>query len=48
MKDPAFIAEAKLRKFELDPQTGEYLQALINKAYATPKPVIDRIAKLIQ
>jgi tripartite-type tricarboxylate transporter receptor subunit TctC len=48
MKDPDFIAEAKMQKFALDPQDGEQLEALIDKAYATPKPIIDRITKLIQ
>jgi tripartite-type tricarboxylate transporter receptor subunit TctC len=46
MKDPAFVTEAHRRKFSLDPENGEYLEALIKKAYATPKPIIDRIAKL--
>ena len=48
MKDPDFIAEAKLRKLTLDPENGEQLEALVQKTYATPKPIIDRIAKLIQ
>ena len=48
MKDPDFIAEAKLRKFSLDPEDGEQLEALVKKAYATPKPIIDRIATLIK
>ncbi len=48
MKDPDFIAEANLRKLNLDPEDGEQLEALIKKTYATPKPIIDRIAKLIQ
>jgi tripartite-type tricarboxylate transporter receptor subunit TctC len=48
MKDPEFIAEAGLRKLTLDPEDGEHLEALIKKTYATPKPIIDRIAKLIQ
>jgi tripartite-type tricarboxylate transporter receptor subunit TctC len=48
MKDPAFIAEAKLRKFDLSPESGEHLQALIDKAYATPRPIIERIANLIK
>jgi hypothetical protein len=37
-----------LRKLTLDPESGEQLEALIKKTYATPKPIIDRIAKLIQ
>ena len=48
MKDPAFIAEARQRKFELSPENGEHLQALIDKAYATPREIIDRIASLIK
>lgn len=48
MKDPAFVDEIKKRKYALDPESGGELEALINKAYATPKPIIERIAKLIQ
>jgi len=48
MKDPAFIAEAKLRKFDVSPETGAHLQALIDKAYATPHDIIERIATLIK
>ena len=48
MKDPAFTAEATKRKYAIDPENGATLQALINKAYATPKPIIDRIAALIK
>ena len=48
MKDPAFIAEAAKRKYAIDPENGVTLQALIDKAYATPKPIIDRIAALIK
>jgi tripartite-type tricarboxylate transporter receptor subunit TctC len=48
MKDPAFIGEAAKRKYALDPEDGARLEALIKKAYATPKPIIDRIAALIK
>jgi len=48
MKDPAFIAEAKLRKFDVSPENGAHLQALIDKAYATPHEIIERIATLIK
>jgi tripartite-type tricarboxylate transporter receptor subunit TctC len=47
MTDPQFTFEADLRKLTLAPATGEQLQALIAKTYATPRPIIDRIAKLI-
>src|SRR5580704_5376574 len=48
MKDPEFIAEAEQRKLTLEPESGEELEALIRKTYATPKPIIERIGKLIQ
>jgi tripartite-type tricarboxylate transporter receptor subunit TctC len=48
MKDPAFIDEIKKRKYTLDPESGGDLEALVKKAYSTPKPIIDRIAALIQ
>lgn len=48
MKDPAFIDEVAKRKYALDPEDGATLAALINRAYATPKPIIDRIAALIK
>jgi tripartite-type tricarboxylate transporter receptor subunit TctC len=48
MTDPQFTFEADLRKLTLAPASGEQLQALIAKTYATPPPIIDRIAKLIR
>jgi tripartite-type tricarboxylate transporter receptor subunit TctC len=48
MKDPEFIAEVKRSKFDLDPEDGESLAALIGKIYATPKPVIERVSRLIK
>jgi tripartite-type tricarboxylate transporter receptor subunit TctC len=48
MKDPEFIAEAAQRKLTLEPESGEELEALIRKTYATPKPIVERIGKLIQ
>jgi tripartite-type tricarboxylate transporter receptor subunit TctC len=48
MKDPAFIDEIGKRKYALDPENGSELEALIKKAYSTPKPIIDQITQLIQ
>jgi tripartite-type tricarboxylate transporter receptor subunit TctC len=48
MKDPEFIAETQQRKLALEPESGEELEALIKKVYATPKPIIERIGKLIK
>jgi hypothetical protein len=48
MKDPDFIADAKKQNLDVDPETGEHLAALINKIYATPKPIVDKIGELIK
>jgi len=48
LKDPDFIAETERYHLTLDPENGEQLEALVKKTYATPKPIIDRIAKLIR
>ena len=44
MKDADFIAEVKQKKLTLEPENGEYLERLINRIYATPKPVVKRTA----
>jgi hypothetical protein len=48
MKDPEFAADVARSKFELDPESGEHLAALIGKIYATPRPVIERVSRLIK
>jgi tripartite-type tricarboxylate transporter receptor subunit TctC len=48
MKDPEFAAEVKRNKFELEPEDGEHLSKLINKIYATPKAIIERVSNLIK
>jgi len=48
MKDPDFIAEAERQKYALSPEDGAHLEALVKKAYATPKPIIERITNLIK
>ena len=47
MKDKDFIADVKRQKLDLDPVDGEKLGALINKIYATPKPVVERVSALM-
>jgi tripartite-type tricarboxylate transporter receptor subunit TctC len=40
MKDPALVAEVKKTKLFVSPTTGEAIDALIKKIYATPKDVV--------
>lgn len=46
MKDPKFLAEAAQMQADISPSTGEEVQELVARIYATPKPVIDRAKKL--
>ena len=48
MIDPEFIAETRQRKLALDPESGEELEAVVKRAYATPKSIIERIGALIK
>ena len=48
MKDAEFIADVKKAKFELDPQDGEHLAALIQKIYATPRLIVDKVGELVK
>jgi tripartite-type tricarboxylate transporter receptor subunit TctC len=48
MKDPEFVADARRSKLDLEPEDGEHIAALIAKIYATPRPIIDRVANLIK
>jgi tripartite-type tricarboxylate transporter receptor subunit TctC len=48
MKDAEFAAEVKKNKFDLEPEDGEHLAALIAKIYATPKPIVERVSRLIK
>ena len=48
MKDPEFIEEVKKQKLDLEPEDGAHLEALIKQIYSTPKPIVDKIGKLIQ
>ncbi len=47
MRDPAFLAEAAERKIEISkPKTGEELDTLFRRVYATPKPIVERVLAL--
>ena len=47
MIDPEFIADVKRQKFELDPTDGAGLAGLIDKIYATPKPIVEKVTALV-
>jgi tripartite-type tricarboxylate transporter receptor subunit TctC len=43
MTDPAFIADATRLQFDVDPLTGEQVQALVGELAATPRAVVARV-----
>jgi tripartite-type tricarboxylate transporter receptor subunit TctC len=46
MKDPAFLSDAEKARLDLDPITGEEVEAIIRQAYSSPKELIARAAEL--
>src|SRR5262249_27031753 len=46
MKDPGFLAEAKQRRLEVDPRTGEYVESVIRSIAQLPEEVIARAAQM--
>ena len=47
MGSPAFLADAKNRKLEADPQFGEDIEAIARQAVNQPKEVVERLKKLL-
>jgi tripartite-type tricarboxylate transporter receptor subunit TctC len=47
MKDPEFLADAAKIQAEVLPSTGETVQELVKKLYATPAPVVARVKKFL-
>ncbi len=48
MKDPAFIAEAAKLQFDIDPLTGQQVQALVGQLAATPRAVVARVRAALE
>lgn len=48
MKDAVFLAESKKLNAMIEPKTGEQLERLLQNAFATPKPILQRTAELLE
>ncbi len=48
MKDPEFLAEAKKMRLRVAPVSAEHLTKLIAELNATPRDVVDRVAKFMK
>lgn len=48
MKDPDFVAQAKKAQMEIEAVSGSQVQELVQEAYDTPKPLIERAKKALK
>ena len=48
MKDPEFLADAKQQKLEVDPVSGDEIEALVRSVYASPPEVVERARAAIK
>ena len=48
VKDPAFLADAERMRIAIEPLSGEKVQELVTKLYATPKDVVDEAKRAIK
>jgi hypothetical protein len=48
MKDPEFLADAAKIQADIAPTPGAQVQDIVDKIYATPKPVIERAKALLE
>lgn len=48
MKDPELLADAKKTKVEVDPLSGEEIQALVQKLFDTPPALIEKARELLR
>jgi tripartite-type tricarboxylate transporter receptor subunit TctC len=46
VKDPEFIADINRRKVDLDPATGEEVEAVVKRTLAIPSSVVDKMRKI--
>ena len=44
MKDLELIAEAKKQSLEILPIDGDAIRQILTKMYATPRPIVDKVA----
>ena len=47
VKDPAFLTETKNKKLDIDPSSGEEVEALAKEVMSQPPEVIERLKKLM-
>ena len=46
-RDPAFLDEAAKQRLEIAPIGGAQIDRFLTDVYATPKPLVERAAKIL-
>ena len=47
MRDPAFLEDAAKQHLEIAPTSGAQIDRFLAEVYATPKPLVERAAKIL-
>ena len=48
MRDKDFLADAEMTRFVVAPSSGQRVQELVEKLYATPKAIVERAKDLVR
>ena len=48
LKDPEFVAEAEKLQLEIEPLNAAEIEHLLATAYATPRPIVQQAAELLE
>ena len=48
LADPEFMAEADKQKLQINPMTGQELEEMVRKIYATPPDIVAKVRKAIE
>ena len=47
MEDPAFLAETKKSRLDIDPLSGQDIEKFLAEIYKTPKPVVEKASAIL-
>jgi hypothetical protein len=48
LQDKEFLADAEKVRIDITAESGESVQAIVQKLYASPKEIVDRAKQLIK
>jgi hypothetical protein len=48
LRDPDFLAEARLLRIDVTPQAGEEIQRIVEALHAAPRQVVERLKQIVE